>query len=308
MEARILVVGSTMIDLIAYARRLPEAGETLVGERFASGFGGKGANQAVMAARFGAPVAMVNAVGDDSYGATHYENFRSEGIDVTWMRTVPGSSGVAPIWVDGNGVNRIIIIPGANERTDPAVAVEAVGAFRPTVVVAQFEIPQATTLAAFRAARAAGATTLLNPAPAAPIDPALLALTDWLAPNETEFATIFGGSAVGDGADARISAAAASAGVRLAVTLGERGVVLALPGAPLVRVPAPMVEAVDTTGAGDAFIGAFAFGLGSGLAPEAAARLAVACASESVRGHGTQTSFLGRDAARALAAPYLGGS
>ncbi|MCY7417704.1 MAG: PfkB family carbohydrate kinase, partial [Chloroflexi bacterium] len=172
LGARILVVGSTMIDLIAYARRLPEAGETLVGERFASGFGGKGANQAVMAARFGAPVAMANAVGDDAYGASYIANFKQEGIDVSFMRVVSGSSGVAPIWVDGNGVNRIIIVPGANEMTDPAVAVEAVRSFAPTIVVGQFELPQAVTLAAFRAAREAGATTLLNPAPAAPIDPA----------------------------------------------------------------------------------------------------------------------------------------
>ena len=102
-EPRILVVGSTMMDLIAYAQRLPEVGETLVGDRFQMGFGGKGANQAVMAARFGAPVAMVNAVGNDAYGSAHMENFTKEGINTTWMRTVEGSSGVAPIWVDAKG-------------------------------------------------------------------------------------------------------------------------------------------------------------------------------------------------------------
>ena len=112
--ARILVVGSTMMDLISYAKVIPNAGETLVGDRFQMGFGGKGANQAVQAARFGAPVAMVNAVGDDAYGASHLANFVKEGIDTRWMRTVPGSSGVAPIWVDANGINRIIIVPGAN--------------------------------------------------------------------------------------------------------------------------------------------------------------------------------------------------
>jgi ribokinase len=308
MGARILVVGSTMIDLVAYAVRLPEAGETLIGDRFESGFGGKGANQAVMAARFGVPVAMVNAVGDDGYGASHIENFRAQGIDVSFMRTVPGSSGVAPIWVDGDGRNRIIVIPGANERTDPAVAADAVRAFSPTVVVGQFEIPQPTTLAAFRVARERGALTLLNPAPAAPIDPALLAVTDWLAPNETEFAAIFGGAAIGDGAEARIAAAAASSGVRLAVTLGERGVALAEPGGSVTIVPAPRVAATDTTGAGDAFVGAFAFGLGSGLAPASAARLAVAAASESVRRPGTQKSFLSAAEATSLAAPYLAGA
>jgi ribokinase len=306
-DARILVVGSTMIDLIAYADRLPEAGETLVGKRFQMGFGGKGANQAVMAARFGAPVAMVNAVGDDSYGASHLENFKREGIDITWMRTVPGSSGVAPIWVDGAGVNRIIIVPGANDATEAAVAEAAVREFKPTIVVGQFEVPQATTLAAFRAARAAGITTLLNPAPAAPIDPELLAHSDWVAPNETEFTAIFGGSAIGPDGDERIRSASDRSGNRLVVTLGEQGAALAVPGEPIRRIAAPRVKAVDTTGAGDSFLGAFSFGLASGLAPDRAAELAVACASASVQKAGTQSSYLSRDEAAALAAPYLAG-
>ncbi len=305
--ARILVVGSTMMDLISYAKVIPNAGETLVGDRFQMGFGGKGANQAVQAARFGAPVAMVNAVGDDAYGASHLANFVREGIDTRWMRTVPGSSGVAPIWVDANGINRIIIVPGANNETDPAVAEAAVRDFKPTIVVGQFEIPQATTLAAFRAARAAGITTLLNPAPAAPIDPELLAVSDWLAPNEMEFTTLFGGSAIGDGADERILAAAAKSGVNLLVTLGGHGAAIAQRGQPLQRVSAPKVTVVDTTGAGDSFLGAFSFGLASGLTPVRAAELAVACASESVQKPGTQSSYLSKEEAARLAAPYLAG-
>ncbi|MEY2731670.1 MAG: ribokinase [Candidatus Limnocylindrus sp.] len=304
-EPRILVVGSTMMDLIAYAQRLPEVGETLVGDRFQMGFGGKGANQAVMAARFGAPVAMVNAVGSDAYGAAHMENFAKEKINTTWMRTVEGSSGVAPIWVDAKGKNRIIIIPGANNSTDPAVAEEAVREFAPSIVVGELEIPQHVTLAAFRAARAAGITTLLNPAPAAELDPDLLAATDWLAPNETEFATIFGGEPRGDGASARIKAAATTSGTKLIVTLGSAGAVIAIPGEELVNIPAPEAKVVDTTGAGDAFLGAFAFGLASGLTPVEAAKLSVACASASVERLGTQSSYLSRDDAAALAAPYL---
>jgi ribokinase len=302
-EPRILVVGSTMMDLIAYAQRLPEVGETLVGDRFQMGFGGKGANQAVMAARFGAPVAMVNAVGNDAYGSAHMENFAKEGINTTWMRTVKESSGVAPIWVDAKGKNRIIIIPGANNSTDPAVAEMAVREFAPRIVVGELEIPQHVTLAAFRAARAAGITTLLNPAPAAELDPDLLAATDWLAPNETEFATIFGGEPRGDGAAARIKAAAAKSGAKLVVTLGSAGAVIAIPGEELINIPAP--EAIDTTGAGDAFLGAFAYGLASGLTPVEAARLSVTCASASVERLGTQSSYLSREDAAALAAPYL---
>ena len=307
-EPRILVVGSTMVDLIAYAKRLPEAGETIVGDRFQIGLGGKGANQAVMAARFGVPVAMVNAVGDDAYGATHMKNFADEGIDTTWMRTVKGSSGVAPIWVDASGMNRIITILGANDATDPAVAVQAVHEVHPTIVVAQLETPQATTVAAFRAAREKGIATLLNPAPARPIVPELLSLTDWLTPNESEFAALFGGEATGPGADARIRAAADANKVNLIVTLGVEGAALALPGEPVRHVAAPKVPVVDTTGAGDSFVGAFSVGLVRGLEPMRAAELACACASASVQKHGTQSSYLSREEARALAAPYLEGA
>ena len=118
----ILVVGSTMIDLIAYADVLPEDGQTIVGRRFAMGFGGKGANQAVAAARLGADVAMVNCVGEDAYGAQTLDNFAAQGVDATFVRRVPGSSGVAPIWVDAAGRNRIICVPGANDETSPAPA------------------------------------------------------------------------------------------------------------------------------------------------------------------------------------------
>jgi ribokinase len=248
---------------------------------------------------------MVNAVGNDAYGSAHMENFAKEGIDTTWMRTVEGSSGVAPIWVDAKGKNRIIIIPGANNSTDPAVAETAVREFAPSIVVGELEIPQHVTLAAFRAARAAGITTLLNPAPAAELDPDLLAATDWLAPNETEFATIFGGEPRGDGAVARIKAAAAKSGAKLVVTLGSAGAVIAIPGEELINIPAPEAKVIDTTGAGDAFLGAFAFGLASGLTPVEAAKLSVACASASVERLGTQSSYLSREDAAALAAPYL---
>jgi ribokinase len=258
-----------------------------------------------MAARFGAPVAMVNAVGNDAYGSAHMENFAKEGINTTWMRTVEESSGVAPIWVDAKGKNRIIIIPGANNSTDPAVAETAVREFAPAIVVGELEIPQHVTLAAFRAARAAGITTLLNPAPAAELDPDLLAATDWLAPNETEFATIFGGEPRGDGAVARIKAAAAKSGAKLVVTLGSAGAVIAIPGEELINISAPEAKVIDTTGAGDAFLGAFAFGLASGLTPVEAAKLSVACASASVERLGTQSSYLSREDAAALAAPYL---
>jgi len=299
---RIVVVGSTMFDQITYASRLPDDGETLVGRSYQTGFGGKGANQAVAAARFGAQVAMVNAVGDDDTGTATIENFVAEGISVAHVIRRPGPSGVAPIWVDDRGTNRIICVPGANDLVPPELAEAAVLAVRPTVVLGQFEIPQAVTAAAFAAARAIGATTILNPAPAAPLDASLLAVTDWLVPNETEFAVI-GGSALAadtDEEDRQIAAFAARVGVSVVVTLGERGAAVAPVGGPVVRVAAPVVHAVDTTGAGDAFVAGFGVGLAMGYAPVAAARLGCAAASDSVTRPGTQRSYPDRARASAL--------
>jgi ribokinase len=299
---RILVVGSTMIDQIAYADRLPDDGETVVGTSYEIGFGGKGANQAVMAARFGADVAMVNTLGEDDHGTAYLEKLAAEGIDTTFMRRVPGSSGVAPIWVDRQGTNRIIVVPGANERVLPEVAAEAVEAFRPDVVIGQFEIPQSTTAAGFDAGRRISAVTVLNPAPAAAVDQGLLAVTDWLVPNAPEFALI-GGSSLGASAEGDVRAVRAYAdrsGVSLVVTLGERGALVVPRGEGETWVAAPEVKAIDTTGAGDAFVGAFAVGLASGWSPVRAVRLGCAAAADSVTRRGTQASYADRAAAVTL--------
>jgi ribokinase len=296
---RIVVVGSTMIDLVAYADRLPDDGETVVGTSYTTGFGGKGANQAVMAARFGAEVALVNTLGDDGHGDSYLDRLSVEGIDTQFMRRVPGSSGVAPIWVDRTGTNRIIVVPGANREVLPEVASEAVEAFRPQVVIGQFEIPQATTAAGFAAARRIGATTVLNPAPADPVDPALSAVTDWLVPNGPEFGLIAGrplGSTPDEEA-AGVAALADRLGVSMVVTLGERGALVLPRGEPASWVDAPVVEAVDTTGAGDAFVGAFAVGLALGRPPVAAVRLGCVAAADSVTRRGTQASYADRAAA-----------
>lgn len=296
---RIVVVGSTMIDLVAYADRLPGDGETVIGSSYVTGFGGKGANQAVMAARFGAEVAMVNTVGDDTHGTVYLEQFAAEGIDTSFMRRVPGSSGVAPIWVDRAGTNRIIVVPGANLEVRPDVAAEAVEACRPQVVIGQFEIPQATTAAGFAAARKVGAMTLLNPAPAAPVAPALLAVTDWLVPNEHEFELIAGTPLGATPADREAAARglAERLGVSLVVTLGEDGALVVPRGESASWVEAPRVEAVDTTGAGDAFVGAFAVGLALGRTVDAAVRLGCVAAADSVTRRGTQASYPDRAAA-----------
>ena len=303
------VVGSTMIDLVAYARRMPERGETVVGDRFEQGFGGKGANQAVMARLMGAEVAMVNAVGDDVYGERTLANFAEYGIDTTHVRQVSGSSGVAPIWVEPDGTNRIIIIPGANAGLSPEDGAAAVRAqSRVDAVLGQFEIDQAVTTAAFATARERGAMTILNPAPGAAISGALADVTDWIIPNETEFVTIARAAGMNDDVDdpAALGGLANALGTRLVVTLGERGAALVGTAGDVRTIATPSVSASDTTGAGDAFVGAFAFGLASGLDEAEAVRLGCAIASDSVQRAGTQSSFPDAHRCRSIAAGLAG--
>jgi ribokinase len=292
-QVAIVVVGSTMIDMMTYAERVPAAGETLVGDRFAQGFGGKGANQAVMASRLGARVAMVNCVGDDIFGEMILENLSREGVDVTSVNRVAGvSSGVAPIWVEADGTNRIIVVPGANDHVSPEQGRDAVeGAREVQLVLGQFEIPQESTASAFAAARRRGALTVLNPAPAAELSAALLEVTDWLIPNEVEFGNLAHACGVeGRIDDDAITTVAAKTTGRLVVTLGAAGAAVC-ENDRVTRVAAPPVLALDTTGAGDAFVGAFAYGIAHGLSAVAAAELGCRCAAVGVTRHGTQTSF-----------------
>lgn len=288
MASRIMVVGSCLVDLISYLEVMPGPGETVRGRRFAQGFGGKGANQAVMAARLGGLVAMVGCVGDDALGHATLENLASRHVDATDVRALPGEpTGVAPIWVEPDGQNRIVIAPGANDALRPDHVETAFSRFRPDVVIAQLEVPQDAVAAAFAASRRAGALTILNPAPYAPIDPDVLARCDWLVANEVEFAAL---ASEVHRDDASPPALASHLDLALVVTLGERGAVLAQDGASS-SVPADPVTAVDTTGAGDAFVGAFAYALSVGTAAEAAARFGCRVASMSVARPGTQTSF-----------------
>ena len=299
----VAVVGSLNIDLIAYTSRVPSAGETVIGDRFQMGFGGKGANQAVMAARLGAHVAMLGALGDDVYAAMTFDNLDRQGVDATHVARVPGSSGVAPIWVERDGTNRIIVVPGANDAVDQEGAAQAIRSMdHVDVVIGQLEIPQRVTLAAFLAARERGALTILNPAPAAPLDPDLIEASHWLIPNETEFGMLVGIDRLDPDDDGPISAFARRVSPRLVLTLGARGAAIVSSDGAIDRVPATPVTAIDTTGAGDAFVGAFAVGLAVGLNERAAVRLGIACASDSVTRPGTQSSF----ASREVAAKILG--
>ncbi len=282
------------MDLIAYAPRLPAPGETLMGTRFQTGYGGKGANQAVAAARLGAAVAMVARVGGDVFGADMLANFAAQGIDVAQvLRTEGVSSGVAPIAVDDAGRNAIIVVAGANALLTPAdvdAAAPAIG--RARVLLCQLEVPIETSLRALTLARAAGVLTILNPAPAPEALPdAMLRVSDLVCPNESEASAITG-IPVTDAASAEAAGRVlVGRGARAAiVTLGAAGC-LYVSASETWRAPAPVVTAVDTTGAGDCFLGSLAFFLARAAGLRDAATRAAAVAALSVQRPGTQTSY-----------------
>ena len=283
----VAVVGSAMMDLTAYADVLPEPGQTLAGQLFTTGFGGKGANQAVMAALCGADVHFIGKLGDDVFGTAIAENFVKVGINSDFVETSSTPNGVAHIWVDGNGENRIIIIPGANHEIEISKAIEAINSIdNLSVVIAQCEIKQEVTLAAFKAAKARGCTTILNPAPFQEISSALLELCDWIIPNETEFRELHGQLPTSDEILKSFRP-----GKNSIVTLGSKGAVYISADGQIHHAPAPKVTAVDTTGAGDSFVGSFAFGLASGKDPIEAMKLGIAIASLSVTRKGAQSSY-----------------
>ena len=286
-KAVIAVVGSAMIDLTAYAKVIPAPGQTLEGDLFTTGFGGKGANQAVIAAHCGAEVHFVGKLGRDLFGDSIAENFKKLGIDSEFVERSDTPNGVAHIWVNANGENRIIIIPGANHEIESKKAIQAIESIAGlAVVVAQCEIKQEVTLAAFSAAKKRGCVTILNPAPYQPLSEELLAVTDWIIPNETEFKELLGQDPTTDEVLKKFRS-----GKNSIVTLGSEGAVLITSDGDLTRVSAPTVNAVDTTGAGDAFVGVFAFGLASGKNPEDAMKLGVKVASMSVTRKGAQSSY-----------------
>jgi len=286
-KAVIAVVGSAMIDLTAYATVIPAPGQTLEGELFTTGFGGKGANQAVIAAHCGAEVHFVGKLGKDLFGDSISENFKKLGIDAKYVERSETPNGVAHIWVDANGENRIVIIPGANHEIESKKATEAIESIADlAVVVAQCEIKQEVTLAAFSAAKKRGCVTILNPAPYQPLSEELLAVTDWIIPNETEFKELHDQFPTSDEVLKSFRP-----GKNSIVTLGSEGAVLITSDGNLTRVSAPKVNAVDTTGAGDAFVGVFAFALASGKNAEDAMKLGIKVASMSVTRKGAQSSY-----------------
>ena len=288
MVAKICVVGSSNIDQIAYVDSTPSDGETVFGSEYKMGFGGKGANQAVMSGLMGAETYMITCLGDDVYADMTIENYKKNDVNVDHIQRVSGSSGVAPIWVDSSGQNRIIVVSGANDLINGDTAVDAIKKIGDlNVVIGQFEIPLEVTEKVFEYAKSNNITTILNPAPAKIPSKNLLDVTDWFIPNEVEFETISGLSAFEDNNLIDFSKTIKS---NLIVTLGEQGAAYIENGL-VKKISAPIVKAIDTTGAGDAFVGAFSYAIASGLTTEDSIKLAIERASDSVTKPGTQSSY-----------------
>lgn len=281
------------MDLVTRAPRLPRGGETLIGESFATIPGGKGANQAVAAARLGAQVSMVGCVGNDAYGEQLRGALLAEGIGCQAVRVVEGSSGVALIVVDDNSQNAIVIVAGANGALTAEVLDSVDDVLQGAdVIICQLEVPDATVGHALKRGRALGKIVILNPAPASHALPAdWYACVDYLIPNESE-AAVLSGLAVDSLETAEAAAAhliAAGAG-KVLVTLGAQGLMFAN-GARFEHFPAPRVKAVDTTAAGDTFVGGFAAALASGKSEVDAIRFGQVAAALSVTRAGAQPSI-----------------
>jgi ribokinase len=293
---RIAVIGSANIDLVTYTDEFPKPGETIFAQKFDLGFGGKGANQAVAAKLCGAEVFMIARVGSDLFGPATIKNFEALGIDASHVRQVMGaSSGVAPIFVDSSGQNRILVVKGANDALRPADVDSAADVLKSAdCIVLQFEIPLETVYYCVEFARRHKIRCILNPAPAQQVNLEALGELDYFVPNESEAETITG-SPVHNLAEAkRCAEEFLAAGIRrVIVTLGANGSLLAAREG-LEHVPAFAVNTIDSTGAGDAFIGSFATFLGEGFKQRDAVLRANLYAALSTTSVGTQKSFFDR--------------
>ena len=291
---KIAVIGSNMVDLITYIDRMPAQGETLEAPDFAMGCGGKGANQAVAAAKLGADVLMLSKVGDDMFADNTLANFQRFGIDTRYVQRVPGvSSGVAPIFVQADSHNSILIVKGANAHLVPADIDGAAQALREcSLIVLQLEINVDTVYHAIEFGRAHNIPVLLNPAPALPgLSREHLAHLDFLVPNESELALITGQVVDSPASAHKAAQTLVAEGIRhVIVTLGQQGALYVGEEGEF-QIPGLSVAARDTTGAGDAFIGCFIHHWSRDRDIRAAMTQAVAYSACSVTGLGTQTSY-----------------
>ncbi len=290
---RIAVVGSANVDLTTFTDDFPRPGETIFGKSFDLGFGGKGANQAVAARLCGAEVSMVAKVGTDLFGPATIKNFESLGIESTHVGTENGvSSGVAPIFVDSTGQNRIIVVKGANDALLPSDVDQAASVLKQSAcIVLQLEIPVDTVYYTIRFAKANGIRSILNPAPGRPLDMKEVGQVDYFIPNESEAETIAGKPVRTVEEAEQCATFFLDQGVqRVIITLGANGCLLAASDG-MELIPAFKVTTKDSTGAGDAFIGSFAVFLGEGMTERDALSRANLYAALSTTKVGTQKSF-----------------
>ncbi len=291
----IVVVGSINMDLVAHTRRIPVPGQTVIGTGFDTTPGGKGANQAAAAARLGYPVAMVGAVGApsadslDVFGQALLDNLARAGVDTSAVARVSGPSGVAPILVDENGQNSIVVVPGANGKVDVAAVDREAPLIRSAgMVLCQLELPLETVRRVLAICAEALVPVMLDPAPAAPLDDTVFRQTAWFTPNETEAAFYLGDASQTEDAARRLL----DKGLKgVVLKRGADGAFVALAGGKAAWVKPFQVQAIDTVGAGDCFNGAFAVALLEGSNPWDAARFASAAAAISVTRSGAQASM-----------------
>ena len=296
--SQIVVVGACMIDLISYVPRFPQMGETLHGTEFRMGYGGKGANQAIMAAKLGSKVVMVSKVGDESFGAGTLENFKKNGVSIDFVyKSKEEFSGVAPIFVTPKGENSIVIVSGSNNKLTAMEIEKASNEIKQSsYLICQLEIEVELSLIALRLAKKLGVSTILNPAPArSSLSEEIYKLTDIFCPNESE-AELLTGKKINSMTDIEEMAKQfVTAGAKsVIITLGENGCYVLSNGVGK-HISANKVSVVDSTGAGDAFVGALAHFLDLGIDIFESAKRASAVATISVQGKGTQSSFPERD-------------
>ena len=289
----IVVVGSSNMDLVAKAPRIPVTGETLTGTDFFMVPGGKGANQAVAAAKLGANVIFVAKLGKDVFASKSLENFKSVSINTRHIEQLDGvPSGIAVIAIDANGKNIIIVIPGANGKLTPADVDKAESDITiAAVVVAQLEVPIETVEQAAKVANKNNVPFILDPAPARPLSDELLSMVDIIKPNETEAEIITGIKITNETSAAKAADALLAKGVKtVIITLGEKGLMLATKDSKEM-IPGNKVEALDSTAAGDAFTGCLAMGIAEGKTIREAAEMAKAVSAISVTRIGAQSSM-----------------
>ncbi|WP_327091608.1 ribokinase [Nonomuraea sp. NBC_01738] len=282
----ISVFGSANMDLVAYVSHAPHLGETVTGRAFRTIPGGKGANQAIAAARAGGDVAFLGAVGDDGFGAQMRATLTDAGIDVKGLREVPGPSGIAHIVVDDDGGNSIIVVPGANGTVTGPSGDDLAMIAGSQALLLQLELPMAAVIGAAQAAQVSGAPVILTPAPSQPLPAELLDAVTLLVPNEHEAADLTGLTDP-DAALAELLTLVPEA----VITLGAKGALYGSRDGERLRVPAVPVKAVDTTAAGDTFVGALAVARAEGLPPGEALHFASTAASIAVRREGASTSM-----------------